>query len=363
MQIARKMGGYTLAEADILRRAMSKKKEEILIKEKPKFISRLKEHGYKEEVAIKIYDLILKFAGYGFNRSHSVAYAIIAYKMAFLKTYFYKYFMVSLLSTCISSSIKTNTYICEIRGKNVKILLPNINNSTNTYKVIGNGILPPLNIIKELGPLSVSEILKERENGPFISFIDFVIRTYKKGITKKYLIKLINSGCFEDYNRKTLQKNLDKVITYAELISESASILPPPPEIIKYEEYNQDELLSLEINTFGLYLTESPVSKYKNPKDINTKQLKNYFNQKIYIILVIDTIKEAITKNNDVMSFITGSDEYGSITVTIFPDLYKKFKNLIKKDIIRVFGRVERRFDKYQVVAREIRILSHNEKK
>ena len=118
MQIARVMGGYTLAEADILRRAMSKKKEDILIKEKPRFINRLQSRGYKEEVAIKIYDLILKFAGYGFNRSHSVAYAIVAYKMAFLKTNFYKYFMANILSTCLSSSIKTNTYICEIRGKN-----------------------------------------------------------------------------------------------------------------------------------------------------------------------------------------------------------------------------------------------------
>ncbi len=363
MQIARIMGGYTLAEADILRRAMSKKKEDVLIKEKPRFINRLKSRGYKEEVAIKIYDLILKFAGYGFNRSHSVAYAIVAYKMAFLKTYFYKYFMVSILSTCLSSSIKTNTYMCEIRGKNVKILLPNINKSTTTYTVVEEGILPPLNIVRELGPLLVGEIIKERENKPYTSFIDFVIRMYSKGITRKYLIKLINGGCFTDYNRQTLQNNLDKVITYAELISGSTAILPPPPEITIYEEYSKEELLSLEINTFGLYLTESPVSKYKGLKDINTKELKNHFNQKIYIILVIDTIKEAITKNNDVMAFITGSDEYGSITVTLFPDLYKEFRNLAKRDIIRVFGRVERRFDRYQVVAKEVRILGYNEKK
>ena len=229
MQIARVMGGYTLAEADILRRAMSKKKEDILIKEKPRFINRLQSRGYKEEVAIKIYDLILKFAGYGFNRSHSVAYAIVAYKMAFLKTYFYKYFMANILSTCLSSSIKTNTYICEIRGKNIKIQLPNINKSTTTYTVVEEGILPPLNIVRELGPLLVAEIIKERETKPFTTFIDFVIRMNNKGITKKHLIKLINGGCFTDYNRQTLQKNLDKVITYAELISTSTAILPPPP--------------------------------------------------------------------------------------------------------------------------------------
>ena len=363
MQIARVMGGYTLAEADILRRAMSKKKEDILIKEKPRFINRLQSRGYKEEVAIKIYDLILKFAGYGFNRSHSVAYAIVAYKMAFLKTYFYKYFMANTLSTCLSSSIKTNTYICEIRGKNIKIQLPNINKSTTTYTVVEEGILPPLNIVRELGPLLVAEIIKERETKPFTTFIDFVIRMNNKGITKKHLIKLINGGCFTDYNRQTLQKNLDKVITYAELISTSTAILPPPPEITIYEEYTKEELLSLEINTFGFYLTESPVSKYKGPSDINTKELKNHYNQKIHIILVIDNIKEAITKNNDIMSFITGSDEYGSITVTLFPDLYKKFQKLSKRDIIRVFGRVERRFDRYQVVAKEVRILGQNEKK
>ena len=143
--------------------------------------------------------------------------------------------MANILSTCLSSSIKTNTYICEIRGKNIKIQLPNINQSTTTYTVVEEGILPPLNIVRELGPLLVAEIIKERETKPFTTFIDFVIRMNNKGITKKHLIKLINGGCFTDYNRQTLQKNLDKVITYAELISTSTTILPPPPEITIYD--------------------------------------------------------------------------------------------------------------------------------
>ena len=140
MQIAGIMAGYTLGEADILRRAMSKKKGEILQDERHKFISGSVSRGYTEELATKVYNLILKFANYGFNKSHAVSYAMVAYKMAFLKTHFYSYFMLSLLTNVINNEGKTSNYISKLRQHNVKVLLPDINKSMSEY-IINNKII------------------------------------------------------------------------------------------------------------------------------------------------------------------------------------------------------------------------------
>ena len=176
MQIARLMAGYSFGEADILRRAMSKKKEEILLKEKPKFINGCLNNGYDENVASAVYDLILKFANYGFNKSHSVAYAITSYRMAFIKAYFPKYFISAILSNSIGNDIKTNIYINRARKSNIKILPPDINLSTSKYYVDGNNIRCPLSIIKSVGTVSSNDIIKEREKGQFTDFSDFVTK-------------------------------------------------------------------------------------------------------------------------------------------------------------------------------------------
>jgi DNA polymerase-3 subunit alpha len=151
----------------ILRRAISKKKEEVLLHEKPRFIEKSIKNGYTKEVAEQIYNLILKFANYGFNKSHSVGYATVAYKMAFLKTYFFKYFETAILNNVIGNDNKTKIYLAEIKQNNIKILPPDINESTNKYEVINSNIRCPLSIITNVGSLVAKEIIEKRKDNPY----------------------------------------------------------------------------------------------------------------------------------------------------------------------------------------------------
>ena len=359
MQIAVKMAGYTLGEADILRRAMSKKKEEVLLKEKEKFISGSVNNNYSKETALQVYNLILKFANYGFNKSHAVAYAMIAYRMAFLKTHFYEYFMLSLLSNVANNESKTSAYISKLRSRNIDVLSPDINLSESNYIIHDKKIICPLNIIRNVGISSLNDILIEREKGPFISFIDFVKRTYHNGVNKKILEPLILSGAFNNlgYNRHTLIINLENILNYAELASDNTLIEIAEPIIDEVSEYSKEELVNLEFNTFGFYLQAHPVSKYKDSKAISTLVLDNYNEKYINIILEVLSIKEIMTKKNDVMAFIKASDEYKQVDLTLFPNEYSEYNNLKKHDIINVYGKVEKRFDNYQIIVSKIIVL------
>jgi DNA polymerase III subunit alpha len=360
IQIAQVLAGYTLGEADILRRAMSKKKEEVLLKEKPKFISSSVKRGYTEELATEVYDLILKFANYGFNKSHSVGYATVSYKMAFLKTYFFKYFETALLNNVIGSVDKTSDYITEIRQNNLIISLPDINISTNVYLVINNVIVAPLSIIKNIGASIADDIIKEREKGPYKNIIDFVVRLYNKGIGPKIITSLIQAGCFNNlgYNRKTLIENLDNIINYAEISKDIGMVDLPEPVIEVYEEYTLDELLNIQYNTFGFYISNHPVTKYRENSDITTQNVKNYYDKRITMTVLVSRIKEITTKKNDVMAFITGKDEYGEISLTMFPNEYKTCPKIKNYDIIKVTGKVEKRYDTYQVIINDLKVLN-----
>lgn len=356
MQTACTIAGYTLGEADILRRAMSKKKEEILIKEKEKFISKSLSLGYSLDTINKVYDIILRFANFGFNKSHAVAYSIISYKMAFLKVHFYPYFMVSLLTNSINNEIKTNIYIAKLRQKNIKVLMPNINISENVYIAKNNQIICPLSIIRNVGTNVSNMILKEREKGEFKDFIDFVSRMSSQSINKKVIISLILSGSFDTfgYNKKTLVNNLDNVLNYVELAKDAGLIKIEPPIIDEFTEYTKDELIKNELNTFGFYLTYHPVSKYKDNIYTNTLSLEEYTNKYIELVLEVNKIKEVITKKNDVMAFVKASDEYKQIDLTLFPQIYNENKSMEIYDIIKIYGKVEKRFDNYQIVVSKI---------
>lgn len=356
MQTACTIAGYTLGEADILRRAMSKKKEEILIKEKEKFISKSLSLGYSLDTINKVYDIILRFANFGFNKSHAVAYSIISYKMAFLKVHFYPYFMVSLLTNSINNEIKTNIYIAKLRQKNIKVLMPNINISENVYIAKNNQIICPLSIIRNVGTNVSNMILKEREKGEFKDFINFVSRMSSQSINKKVIISLILSGSFDTfgYNKKTLVNNLDNVLNYVELAKDAGLIKIEPPIIDEFTEYTKDELIKNELNTFGFYLTYHPVSKYKDNIYTNTLSLEEYTNKYIELVLEVNKIKEVITKKNDVMAFVKASDEYKQIDLTLFPQIYNENKSMEIYDIIKIYGKVEKRFDNYQIVVSKI---------
>jgi len=323
MKVAQKIANYSLGEADILRRAMSKKKLEILEKEKTKFISQSIENGYDEKTANDVYELILKFANYGFNKSHSVAYSVISYQMAYLKAHYTKYFIANLLNNVIGSEIKTKDYMLEAKLNKISILEPDINISSNKYTTSKDGIICPLSIIKNIGVMVSTEIIKERENGPFTSFLDFVKRTYSKTVNKKVVESLINAGCFKNFehNRNTLINNLDLAINYAELVQDLDESLVDKPEFEIYEEFSDEQIMRKEYQSYGFYLSIHPLDKYNEDSSIKINDLSKYINKNITINLIFDSKKEIETKKKDKMAFYKCSDEYNSIDLTLFPNI------------------------------------------
>ncbi len=356
MQIASKMASFTLGEADILRRAMSKKKFDILKEEEKRFITGAISNNYTREEAEKVYNLILKFANYGFNKSHSVSYSIVAYKMAYLKCYYPKYFYANLLGGVIGSETKTLEYIKEIKKMGIKVLPPSINLSlVDKYLVTDEGIVMPLSVIRNVGIVISSFILEERGNG-FLDIFDFLKRTYKKTNNKKVVESLIYSHAFDSFaNISTLINNLDSIINYVYLSNDLEDGIIPKPVLINYDN-DLDEILEKEKELFGFYLTSHKTEKYKlnDTNIIDVDKIKDYYDKIISVIINIDRKKEVTTKKGDIMCFIVGSDNTGSVSITLFPDIYKSYSNLKVGDIIKVNGRVEKRYDEYQLAVKSI---------
>ena len=352
MQIANVMANYSLAEADLLRKAMSKKKEDILLKEKDKFINQSILNGYDKDIATKIYDLILKFASYGFNKAHSVSYAMIAYKMAYLKANYYDVFMKNLLSMVIGSEIKTREYINVCK---VNVLKPDINISELDYIIYNNNIVYPLTNIKSIGNVIASSIIEERKKSKFKDIFDFVSRN---NLSKSTLEMLNKAGCFEKFiNQKTFDSNIELLVNYSELGGLLEDTLKP--ELINMQEYSNQELLKREIEVFGTYLSDHPVTNLKNKyKAINLIDINKYYNKNVIAIIFIEKIKKVKTKNNKDMYFITGSDETNNLEFILFSDT---IYDIIISSVYIVEGRVEKRFDKYQIIINRMKKVE-NEK-
>ncbi len=361
MQVASVMAGYSLGEADILRRAMSKKKEEILIKEKDKFITRSVQRGYDKDLSTKVYEVVRSFAAYGFNRSHSVAYSLVAYRMAYLKSHYPLYFMKELLTNFMGSESKTKEYIYECKMRNINILNPSINFSNSIYTIESNSIRYPLTGIKGLGNNAAMTIIAERNKEKFKDIYDFFKRCYNKAVNRKVVENLIYAGALEDFgfNRKTLIMNLDQLINYSEISGGFDDEFNLKPEIKVYEEFSKKDILMEEINTFGFYLTNHPVTEYKNkPGLVQISELDKYFDKVINIVLLVDRKNEVTTKKNDRMLFATGSDEISNVDIVLFPMVYEKYPNIQVGDVLGINARVEKRFDKYQLVVNTIKHLS-----
>jgi len=361
MQIAQVMADYTLGEADMLRKAMSKKKKDILLKEKETFTSRAIKKGYDEKLVDRVYELMLKFAEYGFNKSHSIGYSIVAYKMAYLKAHYPKNFITYLLSMEINDSVKTKQYIYEAKRNNINILSPDINLSDKKYIIEDSGIRYPLTNIKNVGIAATELIISERENGKYTDIYDFVRRCYGKSVTSKTLESLIYAGVFDTfgYNKKTLITNLDLIINYGELIKDLDRQFALEPEIVKCDEYTSQELMEEELNIFGFYLTNNPITnlKLKHSNIIDLNEIELYFDKVVNLIVYVDKVKEINTAKGDKMCFISGSDELCAADIVMFPNIYQKHNNITHGDIVLIKGRVEKRFDKYQIVVNDLKKL------
>ena len=359
IEILKQIGGFTYSKADIIRRAMSKKKEDIILKYEAEFIEGAKNNGYDENKAKSIYDLVLKFANYGFNKSHSVAYALVAYQIAFLKAHFREYFMVTLLNMVIGSDVKTKEYIDESKINNLKINSVNINISSDHYIVHNDEIYLPLTVIKNIGKEAVNHILNIRNEGKFTDYYDFVRRTYSNKVNVKIIENLILSGALDIFgiNRKTMFENLNNIIAYANLCSSIDESLVLKPEILYYDEYSNDEIMNKEYEIFGFYVNNHPVTKYKRDNTCLLKDIDKYFDKTINTVVMVDNIKEISTKNKEKMAFYTVSDEYGKISLILFPKIYEKYLFIKKGDIIKVLGKVEKRMSDLQIIVNTIEKL------
>lgn len=359
MLIAQKFAGYSLGEADILRRAVSKKKADVLEDERTKFVENAVSRGYNEKVSNEIYDYIVKFANYGFNKSHAVAYSTIAYQMAYLKRNYYKYFMVVLMTNSIGNTNLIKSYITDCNKKGIKVHIPSINISTESFSLYDKDIYYPLIGIQNVGSVTLSSLLDERnQNGPYQSYQDFVGRT--SGIINKRIAEsLIHAGALDEFNipRKQMvmeYENCNDLFSYSDLLS--GKIVEK-----KYsdEEYTFEEISILESEALGFNLKYSIFRRYDDFKrKYNIVDLANLkANSKVNILFVIKNIKQIKTKKNDDMAFLEIYDDSNIVDCVLFPNKYQEYKDTLEtKKVYTGSGKVEERNSKLQIILDKIYI-------
>ena len=368
MTIARVMASFSYGEADILRRAMSKKKKKELENSIEKFVSRSVLNGYSKEVSVDIFHLILKFANYGFNRAHAVSYSLISYKMAYLKTNFPSIFLSISLNHSLNSEVKTKKFLGDFSYFKIKLLGPNINQSTDKYISSDEGIRMPLTLIKNIGSTIVNEIIEERQEKEFSGLFDFVRRMHGKNINRDVIERLIKMGSFDIFKvrRRTLVENLEAAINYADLTvgmdyEEAYSHMPLMKKTV---EYSNREVMDFEFEMLGFYLSSHPTSEYKkNCKNvIDLSGISSYINKTITVIGLVDAFKEITTKKNEKMAFVTICDSSGFLEITIFSDIYSKVPLCKEKNVIKCIGKITKRDEKLQMIVNELEILENNMK-
>lgn len=413
MQIVRDLAGYSLGRADLVRRAMGKKKLDVMAKEREIFINgQLDENGnivvpgcvrngIDAESANKIFDEMAEFAKYAFNKSHAAAYAVVSYRTAYLKAYYPAEFMAATLNSFLGNLDKIPDYIEECKRLNIQILKPDINKSYTKFTVDNEKIRFGLGSIKNVGTAAVDEIVEERtKNGEFKDFADFCERIKDLSVNKKCVESLTKAGAFDNFEqtRSTLIASYETII---DTISNSdkksfdgqVSMFDLTPvenkkiDEIKYNytilpEYTEKEMLFMEKEMLGIYISGHPLEKIKSQIElqttINTYQMKKINsdieetgmsefedNQFVKYAGIVTSVKKKYTKTNKLMAFITVEDMYGPTEVIVFENCYQNCANILVEDsIILVEGRLSVREDEdTKIVARDIKEFGIQKKK
>jgi len=329
MKIANEFAGYSLAQADILRRGISKKDADILKKERKRFVDKCMQKNYSFDVASTIYDLIVKFADYGFNRSHSVSYALVAYQMAYLKVNYYAYFMTVLLTHVIGNDTTTYEYISDLKRHQIEVFSPHINLSTNKYQLLDQGILMPFNQMKSFGRIQVEKLLEVRANKPFENYQDFKQRI-KSVLNQKNIETLIYADALKVFqlNQHTLFEHRSFEETgYGKYIADY--------QMKMYEEYPFSVLAAHEKEALGFNLNYHPLVAYKNMiESLHLNQLKDSAKlSTIKALAFIVDIKEITTKTNQKMAFLTLDDGVTQIEATVFTRNYHQYKKMLDQEV------------------------------
>ena len=349
-----KMASFSYAEADNIRRAMSKKNMDIINEYKNEFIKRSMNNGYDKNLVENIFNHIVKFAGYGFNKAHSVSYALISYQMAYLKVHYKVLFMFELLNNSLGSDETIKKYLSELRKLNLQINYVNVNDSKEEFVLKNNIVYLPFKMIKNLRGDLIEKLLEERKKSTFKDIFDFFKRTINF-ISKNEYIILINSGVFNEFkfNTKTLITNIDTLINYGNLYNDIGE-LALIPELDIVNDYEIDTKRLNEINCYGFYVSNHPSSKYTKNEVMKLEDTRKYVFKNIVCYVMIDSIKTIKTKKNENMAFLFVSDETDKMEITVFPKNYNMLQNLRKNDMIKVWGSVSKRYDKYNIIANKV---------
>ena len=380
MQIVRELAGYTLGHADLVRRAMAKKKADVMAKEREVFVKGCLERNIDEISSNKIFDEMTDFAKYAFNKSHAAAYAVVAYRTAYLKAHYPAEFMAAMLNSFIGSLDRVPQYISECKKLGISILCPDINESMATFSVKDNAIRFGLGAVKNVGETVVKAIVQEREqNGKFKDFEDFCKRATRKGVNKKCVESLIKCGAFDGMKyRSVLLQSYEKIIegissTERNNVSGQFNLFDmgavPKMETFSYDypkipEFPKKQLLSFEKELLGLYVSGHPLDKYQDFLDkkttINTLDVAEYIenrgndefeskiedNMEVTVGGMISNKRTKITKNNETMGFFKLEDFYGTIDAIVFPKVYLRIQNKIVEDIpVLIKGRLSLKED------------------
>ncbi|WP_279006736.1 DNA polymerase III subunit alpha [Thomasclavelia cocleata] len=352
MQVARKVAGFSLAKADILRKAMSKKTASLMASMKTDFTNGGIANGFSEEETVKIFNLIEKFANYGFNKSHSVAYGYVAYWLAYLKANYPLAFFSALLSNEQGSDSSKINCIQEGKKYGVKLLPPSINYSIDRFKVEDGNIRFSLLAIKNVGYAGYKAIIEERKKGLFKDIFDFISRMETSKLNSKMIDSLIMAGAFDEFklNRSTIKENLHKIIEYAKL-KNSIGIEEPP--ILTIVKDNRIKVLEEEKLVLGVYLSMHPIALIKRNFDqriTNISELQNYINRPVQVIMALSRVKVIVDKKGEEMCFIEGYDETGNVDGVVFASSFQVLKRiLIRGEIYLIEGKVNFR-DKLSLV-------------
>ena len=385
MQIASAIGGYTMAEADILRKLMSKKKPSEMEKERPKFLEGARHRNIPEKKARKIWQQMETFAEYGFNKSHSTAYAMISYQTAYLKANFPVEFMAALLTSEKDNRDKIIKYINSCKDMGINVLPPDINESQSDFSVTGEHIRFGLAAVKNVGIGAIDSIISVREKeGKFATFDDFCNRVDLRKINKRMIESLIKCGVFDSlgYRRSQLMKYYEGIVDTAQrrqkerssgqtsffdhMESEKFAHLDIMQEcaLSDIAEWDHKELLAHEKETLGFYITGHPLlrfaEKLRTVANVDTSSINDKKDRDTVAFGgVVNNIREVTTKKKEVMAYITIEDLRGSVTVICFADLYNKAFGLVhSEEPVLIKGTIDAGEEGIKVIASEIIPLS-----
>ena len=378
MQIVRDLAGYTLGRSDLLRRAMSKKKQAVMEKERKNFVYGNEEEGVDgcikrgidEATANKIYDEMIDFAKYAFNKSHAAAYGVVSYQTAYLKYYYPVEFMASLLTSVIDNSSKVIEYVQTCKGMGIDILPPDINQSERNFTAQGGAIRYGLSALKSIGKAMVDQLVAERNaRGPFQNLQEFLERISECDLSKRIVESLIKAGaldCLEGNRRQkmmiytSIMDNISQ--SKKKMMAGQMSLFDIVDDELKSDfeikfpkvnEFSKQELLAFEKEVIGLYVSGHPLEEYQNmwKKNITRTSLDFQLNDEDETAVadnareiiggIISEVTVKVTKQNSVMAFVTIEDLYGTVEVLVFPKLYEKYRQIIAEDNkVFITGRV-----------------------